>query len=102
MDVGSSIRTDNGTGEVSEAVRHAAAKLSNDLSRTARDAREAAEELSEALRHSASGVADKARARASAATHNVQEGVRTHPIAWLGAAAGAGALLSLLLASRSR
>jgi ElaB/YqjD/DUF883 family membrane-anchored ribosome-binding protein len=99
-------RTNGDISEVSDTVRHAATKLSDDLARTARDAREAADQLGAALRHSAStvasNVADKARARASETTRDMQEGVREHPIAWLGAAVGAGALLTLLLTGRSR
>jgi ElaB/YqjD/DUF883 family membrane-anchored ribosome-binding protein len=90
-------------GEVSDAMREAATKLSNDLARTARDAREAADDLGEALRHSAEDVADKARSNARIANRDFRRGVRDHPVAWLGAAAGAGALLSLLMvAGRSR
>jgi ElaB/YqjD/DUF883 family membrane-anchored ribosome-binding protein len=101
--MGKGIQTNSSGGEVSEAMRQAATKLSSDLSRTARDAREAAEELGDALRHSAKDVAEKAQAQASETARGVRRGVREHPIAWLGAAAGAGALLSLLMsANRSR
>ncbi|MEZ5959822.1 MAG: hypothetical protein R3C30_05275 [Hyphomonadaceae bacterium] len=94
----------NGAGpEITDAMRHAASKLGDDLSRTAHDAREAAEEISDALRHSAREMATNAKSRANAAHRGLRRGVREHPIAWLGAAAGAGALASLLLvASRSR
>ncbi len=89
--------------EVGEAMQHAATKLSDDLNRTARDAQEAAEELGEALRHSATEMAAKAKSRASEARQDVRRSVREHPIAWLGAAAGAGALVTLLVAAgRSR
>jgi ElaB/YqjD/DUF883 family membrane-anchored ribosome-binding protein len=96
------ISTRNGDGEISEAMRHAATKLSNDLARTARDARDAADDLTEAVRHSAKDATDKARARATEMTGAMQSGVREHPMVWLGAAAGAGALISLLVAMRAR
>ncbi len=89
-------------GEVQEAMRHAAERLSSDLSRTARDAREAAEELGRALRHSAGDVADHARQSATEATHTVQQSVRKHPIAWIGGAAGVGALVGMLLSQGRR
>ena len=94
----------NGAGsEVTDAMRHAAGKLGDDLSRTAHDARGAAEEISDALRHSARDMAATAKSRARDAHRGLRRGVRDHPIVWLGAAAGAGALASLLLvANRSR
>jgi ElaB/YqjD/DUF883 family membrane-anchored ribosome-binding protein len=98
--MGKSIQTNGASDEVNQAMRHAATKLSDDLARTARDAREAAEELGSALRHSASDVADKAKARATETTRGLRRGVRQHPIAWLGAAAGVGALAGLLMVAR--
>jgi ElaB/YqjD/DUF883 family membrane-anchored ribosome-binding protein len=87
-------------GEVAEAVRHAAVKLSEDLSRTARDTQSAASELVTALRHTAADVTEEAAGRARAATRAVQVNVRQHPIAWAAAAAGAGALIGFLMAKR--
>jgi ElaB/YqjD/DUF883 family membrane-anchored ribosome-binding protein len=87
-------------GEVAEAVRHAAAKLSEDLSRTARDTQSAAAELTTALRHTAADFGEETLARARAATKAAQDNVRQHPIAWAAAAAGAGAVVGFLLANR--
>lgn len=94
-------------GEVAEAVRHAAAKLSQDLSRTARDAQSAAAEFATAVQHEAEDLGERtiefgeqAARRARGASRAVQENVREHPITWVAAAAGAGAILGLLLARR--
>ena len=87
-------------GEVAEAVRHAAVKLSEDLSRTARDTQSAAAELASALRHTAADFGEEAIERGRAATKAVRENVRKHPIAWATAAASAGALMGFLLAKR--
>jgi ElaB/YqjD/DUF883 family membrane-anchored ribosome-binding protein len=87
-------------GEVAEAVRHAAVKLSEDLSRTARDTQSAAADLASALRHTAADFGEETMERARAATKAAQENVREHPIAWAAAAAGAGALIGFLLAQR--
>lgn len=89
-------------GEVAEAVRHAAAKLSEDLSRTARDTRSAAEELAAALRHSAADLGEEAVQRARFASKVTQESVREHPVTWVAAAAGVGLLVGFLLASSRR
>ena len=93
---------DNRLEEVSEAWRHSASKISADLARTMRDAREAAEELSRALRHSAEGVADSAVATSRETAHAVQKSFQRHPVAWVAGAAGVGALIGLLLASTHR
>lgn len=87
-------------GEVAEAVRHAAVKLSEDLSRTARDTQSAASELATALRHTAADFTEETAGRARAATKAAQESVREHPLTWAAAAAGAGALIGFLLARR--
>ncbi len=101
--MGKATHANGESNEVSEAVRQAATKLSGDLSRTARDAREAAEDLGQALRHSAKDVASKARTQAESTHRGLRRGMRERPVAWLGAAAGVGALLSLLMtANRSR
>jgi ElaB/YqjD/DUF883 family membrane-anchored ribosome-binding protein len=89
-------------GEIGEAVRHAAAKLGQDLSRTARDAQESASELTSAVRRSAADWADAAGTRMRAAIRSAQEGVRKRPIAWIVAASGIGALIGALLAGRRR
>lgn len=86
--------------EMAEAVRHAATKLSEDLSRTARDTQSAAAELSTALRHTAADFGEEAFERARTATKAAQDNVRQHPIAWAAAAAGAGAVVGFLLANR--
>lgn len=85
-------------GEVAEAVRHAAVKLSDDLSRTARDTQSAAAELAGALRHTAADFGEETIERARMATKTVRANVREHPIAWAATAAGAGALVGFLLA----
>ncbi len=95
-------RTNGHAGEVSEVMRDAAAKLSKDLKRTARDTRQAADALGSALRHSANDVADQARTSAADARRTVRKGARKHPIALFGAAAGAGALISFVLMNRTR
>lgn len=94
-------------GEVAEAVRHAAAKLSQDLSRTARDAQTAAAEFASAVQHEAEELGERtvefseeAVKRARGATKAMQRNVREHPISWVAAAAGAGAIIGLLLARR--
>lgn len=94
--------SENGFEEVSEAWRHSAAKISADLARTMKDAREAAEELSTAIRHSAGTVADSAVASTLETTHAVQKSFQRHPVAWVAGAAGVGALIGLLLASTHR
>ena len=95
--MGSNIRTNADATEVSEAARLAAAKVGGDLRQTARDARLAAENFTEALRHSAADIADAARKRARSTTRDVRRSVRRRPIAWLGAAAGVGAAVTLLI-----
>jgi ElaB/YqjD/DUF883 family membrane-anchored ribosome-binding protein len=95
-------RTNGDAGEVTEVMRDAAVKLRKDLKRTARDTREAADALGSALRHSARDVADQARTSAKDATRTMKRSVRKHPIALFGAAAGAGALISFVLMSRTR
>lgn len=94
-------------GEMSEAARHAAVKLSEDLARTARDAQAAAAELASAVQHEAVEFGERTVAfgqrtmkGARRATEAVQENVREHPITWVAAAAGAGAIIGLLLARR--
>lgn len=94
-------------GEVAEAVRHATAKLSQDLSRTARDAQAAAAEFATAVQHEAADLGERTIEfseetvkRARGATKAVQQNVREHPIAWVAGAAGVGALVALLLARR--
>lgn len=99
--MGSGNRSESGH-EVQEAMRHAAERLGADLSRTARDAREAAEELGSALRRSGGAAAERARDTAVEATSTVRRSVANHPMAWLGGAAGLGALVGLLLSHRSR
>ena len=89
-----------GNREVAEAMRHASAKLSQDLARTAQDAQEAAAELANAVRNSASDFGEETVTRARATTRAVQRGMREHPIAWGAAAIGVGALIGLLMASR--
>ena len=86
--------------EVDQAMREAASKLSEDLARTARDARDAAEELGAALQRSAVDTVDRAKLQAKETKRSLRRGMREHPIAWLGAAAGAGALASLLMVAR--
>jgi ElaB/YqjD/DUF883 family membrane-anchored ribosome-binding protein len=93
---------ENGFGEVAEAWRHSAQKISADLARTIRDAREAAEQLSDAVRHSAEGVSETAMLTTRQSADAVQTSVRRHPIAWLAGAAGVGALIGLVLASSRR
>jgi ElaB/YqjD/DUF883 family membrane-anchored ribosome-binding protein len=93
---------ENGFSEVSEAWRHSAQKISADLNRTARDAREAAQELSEAVRHSAEGIAESAATRTRETVDTVQTNVRRLPVDWLAGAAGIGTLIGLVLASGSR
>ena len=88
--------------EVEDAIRNGAMRISHDLARTARDARKAAEDLGDALRHSAEDAAEEAQVRAGAAVRGVRRGVREHPLAWLGAAAGIGALAALVITARSR
>ena len=87
-------------GEVAEAVRHAAVKLSEDLSHAARDAQSAAAELASALRHTAADFGEEAIERGRAATKAAQENMRQHPIAWTAAATGAGALIGFVMAKR--
>jgi ElaB/YqjD/DUF883 family membrane-anchored ribosome-binding protein len=89
--------------EVAEAWRRSTTKLSADLERTARDAREAAAELSDALRRSAAGVADTAAEHVRDGAATVRQEVKQRPLVWLAAAAGAGAVIGMLLAnSRGR
>jgi ElaB/YqjD/DUF883 family membrane-anchored ribosome-binding protein len=87
-------------GEVAEAVRHAAVKLSEDLSRTARDTQSAAAELATALRHTAADFGEETTKRALGVKHAAEEGVRRHPLTWVAAAGGIGALIGFLLANR--
>lgn len=86
--------------EVQEVVHEAAERLGADLSRTARDAREAAEELAQALRRSAGDVAERARDTTTEATGALRTSIREHPLVWVGAGAGVGALIGLLLTRR--
>lgn len=92
--------------EISEAVRHAAAKLSQDLARTAQDAQDAAAEFATAVGHSAQDFGGQAMTQAMTqargATRTIQENMRAHPIAWGSAALGAGALIGLLLSRRTQ
>jgi ElaB/YqjD/DUF883 family membrane-anchored ribosome-binding protein len=88
--------------EISEAVRHAAAKLSQDLARTAQDAQDAAAEFATAVGHSAQDFGGQAMTQARGATRTIQENMRAHPIAWGSAALGAGALIGLLLSRRTQ
>jgi hypothetical protein len=86
-----------GQGEVAEALRHAAALLERDLSRTARDAREAAKDLAVALSRAAGNAAVEGAERTSRA---IGAKMRRNPSVWLGAAFGAGVLVALLLSNR--
>jgi hypothetical protein len=95
-------RTNGDGGEVTEVMRDAAVKLRKDLKRTARDTREAADALGSALRHSARDAADQARSSVEDTRRAMKRSVRKHPIALLGAAAGAGAMISFVLMSRAR
>ena len=87
-------------GEVSEAVRHATAKLSQDLARTAQDAQAAASEFAAAVQHTVADLGEDAARQAVGAKHAVEARIRRHPITWVAAAAGAGALLGVILAGR--
>jgi ElaB/YqjD/DUF883 family membrane-anchored ribosome-binding protein len=84
-------------GEINEAMRHATAKLSQDLARTAEDARSAAAELATAIGRWATDFGGEAL---SSTRRAVEARVRRHPITWVAAAAGLGALAGLLLARR--
>lgn len=88
-------------GDVSDALRDAASKLGSDMSRTARDAREAAEELSDALRNSAEEAAETAKRGAIGVRRDIRKELREHPAAWLSAAAGIGILIGALVAGQA-
>lgn len=85
-------RSGNGE-EVTETLRHAAAELGRDLSRTAHDAREAAKEL-------AAAIGEAATERTQDASRTLVRSMRHHPMAWLTAAADAGVLVTLLATQR--
>ena len=93
-------QTHTGNGAINEAMRHAAVKLSQDLSKTTKDAQDAAAEFAEAVLHSASDIGEEAATVARDTSRVVRQNVREHPMVWVSAAAGAGALIGLLL-SRS-
>ena len=84
--------------ELAEALRHAAARLGQDLSQTAHDAREAAKDLAIAMGRAAGEAALERTERASEA---LGASVRRNPALWLAAAAGAGAVLALWISHRS-
>lgn len=99
---------DNGArGEMAETVRVAADKLSRDLSRTAREAQAAAAEFASKVQYSTGELGERTRElgerairRMRNATDDVRENMREHPVAWIAAAAGAAAVIGLLLARR--
>ena len=86
--------------EVVEVLRDAAATLSADLSRTARDTQAAAQELASAVRQSAVDLSQDAVVRARGATKAVRKQVRAHPAAWAAGAAGLGFLIGCLITTQ--
>lgn len=95
-------QTHTGNGAINEAVRHAAAKLSQDLSKTSKDAQDAAAEFASAVLHSATDMREEAAAVARDATRAAQQNVRERPLVWVSVAAGAGALIGFLAARATR
>lgn len=83
--------------EVAEVLRDAAATLSADLTRTARDTQAAAQELASAVRQTAVVMGEDAAARARGATKAMRKQVRAHPAAWAAGAAGVGLLIGFLI-----
>ena len=80
--------------EVAEALRHAAAQLGRDLSRTASDAREAAKDLAGARGRT---VGDAALERTERASEALGARMHRNPGVWLATAFAAGAVAALLL-----
>lgn len=91
------MRNDNDS-EVGEALRHAAARLGQDLSRTAHDAREAAKHLVIAMGRATGEAALERTERASQA---LGASVRRNPALWLAGAAGLGAVVAIWISRRS-
>ena len=81
-------------GEISEAARHAAARLAQDLNRTADDARSAVAELAQAIGREASNSGGEALLRTRSA---IARRMRRHPLMWVAGATGIGVLTGLIL-----
>lgn len=84
--------------DVNEALRHAAAELGRDLSRTAHDAREAAKDITDALNHTLGHAAAEQTREVS---HALGSSIRRHPVVWLSAAVGVGCLAALMATRRA-
>jgi hypothetical protein len=82
---------------VAEALRHAAAELGRDLSRTAQDTRRAAQDIAKALNHTIGDAAAEQTREVGAA---LGKSLKQHPVTWLVSAASVGGLITLIATQR--